>query len=214
MDLDRDGADTKLIIWQLGARDAANAHRFIGELAERLANRVQLTTDGNRVYSMRFEADLGALVDYAMLIKQYGRTRRRAALQPGQVPGGQRREAVDGEPDMDLVSTSYASPKPQYPHAEPALYSLNERFQQEGRNARLQRGNHVHVPQLRPGPPNAQATPAVKAGIAKDKWTVEDMVDLLPLNVAGKAAPTKSRFQTDPLPKIRLLNRSAPARIE
>lgn len=66
-------AETKLIVsWQLGARDAANAHGFIGDLAERLANRVQLTTDGNRVYVDAVEHHLGGLVDYAMLIKQYG----------------------------------------------------------------------------------------------------------------------------------------------
>lgn len=66
-------ADSKLILsWRLGARDAANAHAFMGDVAERLASRTQLTTDGNRVYVDAVESHLGGKVDYAMLIKQYG----------------------------------------------------------------------------------------------------------------------------------------------
>jgi len=53
-------ADSKLILsWRLGARDAANAHAFIGDVAERLANRVQLTSDGARVYELEREIRQG-----------------------------------------------------------------------------------------------------------------------------------------------------------
>src|SRR2546429_159847 len=66
-------AETKLMVsWRLGARDSANAHAFISDVADRLANRVQLTTDGNRVYLDAVEEYLGGEVDYAQLIKQYG----------------------------------------------------------------------------------------------------------------------------------------------
>lgn len=67
-------ADSKLMIgWRLGARDAANAYAFMGNVAARLANRVQLTTDGNRVYLDAVDAHLCGHVDYAMLQELYGR---------------------------------------------------------------------------------------------------------------------------------------------
>lgn len=102
-------AETKLIVsWQLGARDAANAHRFIADIAPRLANRVQLTTDGNRVYVDAVEAHLGGAVDYAMLIKQYGANETpERAYSPAKCVGAKKRQ-IDGNPDMALVSTSYA----------------------------------------------------------------------------------------------------------
>ena len=65
-------ADTKLMIsWKLGARDAATAHSFMRDVQERLANRVQLTTNGNRVY-LDVVLDYFAEIDFAMLKKLYG----------------------------------------------------------------------------------------------------------------------------------------------
>ena len=65
-------ADTKLLLsWRQGARDAANAHAFIRDIQERLAHKVQLTTDGNRVY-LDAVLDYFAEIDFAMLQKLYG----------------------------------------------------------------------------------------------------------------------------------------------
>ena len=62
-------AETKMIVsWRLGARDAANAHAFISDLSGRLANRVQMTTDGNRVY-------LDAVENYSRLVLACDRDR-------------------------------------------------------------------------------------------------------------------------------------------
>src|SRR5688572_14950498 len=67
------GAESKLVVsWRLGARDAANAHAFCGDLAERLANRVQLATDGNRLYINAVNDSFQGNVDYAQLVKIYG----------------------------------------------------------------------------------------------------------------------------------------------
>ncbi|MCX5771620.1 MAG: IS1 family transposase, partial [Candidatus Hydrogenedentes bacterium] len=66
-------ADTKLVAsWHVGRRNAADARIFMRDLAERLTNRVQLTTDGHRVYLEAVEGAFGSQVDYAMLIKLYG----------------------------------------------------------------------------------------------------------------------------------------------
>jgi IS1 family transposase len=66
-------ADSKLMLsWKLGARDTATAYEFMQDLAGRLANRVQLTTDGHRPYLAAVEDAFGADIDYAMLVKIYG----------------------------------------------------------------------------------------------------------------------------------------------
>ena len=65
-------ADTKLVpCWLVGKRDAGYAFEFIGNLAGRLANRVQLTTDGHKAYLSAVEDTFGADIDYAMLVKLY-----------------------------------------------------------------------------------------------------------------------------------------------
>ena len=66
-------SDTKLIIsYTVGSRSAATALEFLHDLKERLANRVQLTTDGLGVYLSAVEDAFGADVDYAQLVKLYG----------------------------------------------------------------------------------------------------------------------------------------------
>jgi len=66
-------ADTKLMpCWVVGARNAAVANEFMNDLAGRLTNRVQLTTDGNRTYLDAVNEAFIGEIDCAMLIKQYG----------------------------------------------------------------------------------------------------------------------------------------------
>src|SRR5262245_58407871 len=66
-------ADTKLLCsFYVGDRTYASARPFIADLADRLANRVQLTSDGHRSYVLAVEEAFGADVDYAMLQKIYG----------------------------------------------------------------------------------------------------------------------------------------------
>src|SRR4030043_411037 len=66
-------ADTKLVpCWKVGARDADCAYEFLSDLKDRLANRVQLTTDGHRMYVEAVEHAFGRDIDYAQLVKMYG----------------------------------------------------------------------------------------------------------------------------------------------
>src|SRR5712692_1483671 len=68
-------ADTKLVpCWLVGLRDADTATAFIQDLAGRLANRIQLTTDGLKLYVNAVEDAFGADIDYAMLIKVFGKS--------------------------------------------------------------------------------------------------------------------------------------------
>jgi IS1 family transposase len=103
-------ADTKLIpCWFVGRRDATAAELFISDLADRLANRVQLTTDGHKAYLSAVETAFGADVDYAMLVKLYGAPQGREEARrysPGECCGTIK-GAVTGNPNPTHISTSF-----------------------------------------------------------------------------------------------------------
>jgi IS1 family transposase len=187
-------ADTKLVFaWQLGARDAANAFMFMSSVSTRLANRIQLTTDGNRVYLDAVENYFGANIDYAMLVKIYGKPDEKpdTRYSPAKCLGT-KRNRIMGNPDPDEISTSYAERQ-----------NLNIRMQNR-RFTRLTNAfskkadmlaysiaimfmyhNFVRIHQT------LRSTPAMKAGVSDHKWSIEEMVDLLPelrYNTRPKAA--------------------------
>ena len=101
-------ADSKLIIsWLIGGRDAGYATEFMQGLAGRLANRVQLTSDGNRLYLSAVEDAFGSDIDYAMLIKHYGNAPEGQRRYSPAVCTGASRMRVSGNPDKAYISTSY-----------------------------------------------------------------------------------------------------------
>ena len=101
-------ADSKLIVsWLFGERDGQAGYDFMMDLSERLAGRVQLTSDGLRIYEGAVEDAFGADVDYAQLIKVFGDTRETAARYSPGVCKGTFTRTVQGEPDPDHINTSY-----------------------------------------------------------------------------------------------------------
>ena len=101
-------ADSKLIVsWLVGGRDAGYATEFMQDLAGRLANRVQLTSDGLNVYLSAVEDAFGADIDYAMLIKHYGDAPEGQRRYSPAVCTGATKKRVTGNPDEDHISTSY-----------------------------------------------------------------------------------------------------------
>jgi IS1 family transposase len=102
-------ADSKLIVsYLVGGRDGGYASEFMNDVASRLANRVQLTTDGHKAYLEAVEGAFGADVDYAMLVKLYGTAPEAAKgrYSPAECVGA-RKEPVEGNPDRKHISTSY-----------------------------------------------------------------------------------------------------------
>ncbi len=102
-------ADTKLVpCWFIGERHAGAAYHFMHDLSQRLANRVQLTTDGHRAYLNAVEDAFGANIDYAMLQKIYGAAPEAAAVRYSPaICMGAKRAVISGKPDFAHVSTSY-----------------------------------------------------------------------------------------------------------
>jgi IS1 family transposase len=177
-------ADTKLLIsWKMGARDAATAHVFMRDVQERLANRVQLTTDGNIVY-LDAVLDYFAEIDFATLQKLYGPSQEGSEVRysPARC-NGTKKKVIAGNPDPDHISTSYMERQ-----------NLNFRMQNR-RFTRLTNAfsksdemlassfaitcmyhNFVRIHQT------LKMTPAMKAGVTDHLWSIEEMVDLLPEN--------------------------------
>lgn len=102
-------ADSKLIVsYLVGGRDSSYAKEFMDDVADRLANRVQLTTDGHNAYLEAVEGAFGADVDYAQLVKLYGTAPESAKgrYSPAECIGA-RKEKKAGNPDKAHISTSY-----------------------------------------------------------------------------------------------------------
>lgn len=104
-------SDSKMIVsWLVGSRDAQCANIFMDDLSQRLANRVQLTTDGHRAYLEAVEGAFGADVDFAQLVKLYGDAGDLSSPERKYSPGictGARKHRVEGDPDAKHISTSH-----------------------------------------------------------------------------------------------------------
>lgn len=102
-------ADTKLIIsYTLGDRGAETAKVFMEDVASRISNRMQLTTDGHRMYAEAVENAFGSEIDYAMLVKIYGASNDNpeSRYSPATCIGC-RTGVLAGNPDPDYISTSF-----------------------------------------------------------------------------------------------------------
>ena len=101
-------ADTKLISsWSIGRRDADCATEFLKDLAARLKNRVQLTTDGHKMYLEAVESAFGSEIDFSQLIKIYGNTEEsQKRYSPAQCIGTEKIK-INGSPKDESISTSY-----------------------------------------------------------------------------------------------------------
>lgn len=183
-------ADTKLAIaYAVGGRDAGTAHEFVTDLASRLANRVQLTTDGYKVYLMAVEEAFGWNgVDYAMLVKVYGQPIGEEHRYSPPVCTGAIKQWVTGRPAERHVSTSYVersnltmrmqmrrftrltnafSKKLENHRHAVALYFMHYNFCRPHQTLTKQ-ANGIH------------RTPAMAAGLTHRVWTVMDLLLLLP----------------------------------
>ncbi|MGH2508795.1 MAG: IS1 family transposase, partial [Ktedonobacteraceae bacterium] len=100
-------ADTKLVpSFMVGDRDGHTAKMFIDDLASRLSNRVQLTTDGHRAYLEAVEGAFGSDIDYAMLSKIYESSQEETRYSPAKCVGCEVK-TISGRPDAEHISTSY-----------------------------------------------------------------------------------------------------------
>ena len=101
-------ADTKLIpSWLVGTRDLGSAYTFMHDLSDRLDHRIQLTTDGHRVYLEAVESAFNLDVDYAMIKKVYGVDPDDERRYSPPTVRGCSTDIVTGKPNPKHISTSY-----------------------------------------------------------------------------------------------------------
>jgi IS1 family transposase len=176
-------ADTKLVVsYLVGGRDGGWAKDFMQDCANRIRNRVQITTDGHKAYLEAVEDAFGADIDYAQLQKIYGapsdeETRR---YSPAKCIGCDMK-VVSGDPDPQHVSTSYVERQ-----------NLTMRMHMR-RFTRLTNGhskkidNHRHAVALHYmfynfcKPHNTlRCTPAMEAGLTDHVWELSELIALMP----------------------------------
>jgi IS1 family transposase len=175
-------ADTKLIpSWLVGGRDSDYAMAFMDDLARRLAHRVQLTSDGHKAYLEAVEGAFGGDVDYAMLVKLYGTAPEAAKgrYSPAECIGA-RKTPVEGYPDPDHVSTSYAE------RQNLTMRMHMRRFTRLTNAFSKKVENHAHAVALHFMYYNfvrihktLRMTPAMAAGVTEKLWEIGDIVDLV-----------------------------------
>lgn len=173
-------ADHKLAVGYLvGDRDAKNARDFMKDVASRLTRRVQLTSDGHGVYPQAAEAAFGGKVD-SQLIKEYEAERACEARHSPPRCTGCTRRAVQGNPDPELISTSYVE------RSNLSFRMSSRRFTRLTTGYSRLLANHVFATALHLHAHNwikkhatLKKTPAVAAGLADRAMTWLDFVDLL-----------------------------------
>jgi IS1 family transposase len=176
-------ADTKLVpSWLVGSRDIGSATEVMQDLAGRLSGRVQLTTDGLRAYVSATEDAFGGEVDYAMLNKIYasapaGDTR----YSPAECIGCEKK-AMTGNPDPKHVSTSYVERQNLTMRMNMRRFTrLTNGFSKKVENHAAQVAVHFfHYNFCRPHMSLKNQTPVQAAGVDVRRWSVADMVRLLP----------------------------------
>ena len=184
-------ADSKLIIsYLVGGRDSGYALEFLEDVKSRLANRVQLTTDGHKAYLEAMEDAFGGDVDYAQLVKIYGdapksEQRRYSSSECT----GIRRSRISGNPDPTHISTSYVE------RQNLTMRMSMRRFTRLTNAFSKKIDNHIHMLSLYFVYYNfcrihktMKVTPAMEAGLTD---TLLDIGFILDLIDARQAKPTK-----------------------
>jgi IS1 family transposase len=181
-------ADSKLLVsYAVGTRDASMALDFMEDVASRVTDRIQLTTDGHSVYIKAVENSFGGDVDYAMLVKHYGKDENPDHRYSPPVCTGCTKMPMTGNPDKSKISTSYVerhnltirmhnrrftrltnafSKKLANHEASVALFAFHYNFCR----------SHQTLTKAAKG---LKTTPAMAAGLTDHVWTADELVHLL-----------------------------------
>jgi IS1 family transposase len=174
-------ADTKLVpCWLVGKRDAEYAYGFIQDLSQRLANRVQLSTDGHKAYIVAVSDAFGIGIDYAMLVKLYGAAgaNDERRYSPAECTGIIKRRII-GNPDEEHVSTSFVE------RQNLTMRMAIRRFTRLTNAFSKKIENHAHAVALHYMYYNfgrihktLRVTPAMEARVSDHVWSIQEIVEL------------------------------------
>jgi IS1 family transposase len=192
-------ADSKLIVsYLVGGRDSEYAKAFMDDLAGRLANRVQLTSDGHKAYLEAVEGAFGAEIDYAMLVKLYGASPESAKgrYSPAECTGIRKRR-IEGDPDPKHVSTSYAERNNLTMRTHMRRFTrLTNAFSRKVENHAYAVALHMMYYNFVRLHSKLRMSPAMAAGVSDRLWEIDDIVALVEAEEAKqvtKRGPYKKR---------------------
>lgn len=193
-------ADTKLAIsWLVGHRDVECAEAFVADLASRLDDRIQLTTDGYGVYVNAIEKAFGGAVDYAMLVKVYEGmgTMEQRRYSPSRFVSADKRR-INGSPDMSDVSTSYVERQNLTMRMGMRRFTrLTNGFSKKIENLAHAVALHFMFYNFGRIHKTLRVTPAMEAGIAGHVWTLEEIASLVKDEAPKKRGPYNKRTQSE-----------------
>lgn len=190
-------ADSKLIIsWGVGGRDIATAKEFMMDVAGRLTNRVQLTTDKHKPYLVAVESAFQGEVDYAMLVKIYGNPQGNAnekRYSPAECTGTQCR-IIEGRPDEKFISTSYVERQNLTMRMHMRRFTrLTNAFSKKIENHCYAIALHFVYYNFAKIHKSLRVTPAMQAGLTKRVMSLEDIINLVPEPTAQKRGSYKKK---------------------
>ena len=193
-------ADSKLLItWLVGGRDSDYAIGFMDDLRSRLANRVQLTSDGHKAYLEAVEGAFGGDIDYAMLVKMYGAApdSAKGRYSPAECTGA-RKERIEGNPDPKHISTSFAERQNLTMRMQMRQFTrLTNAFSKKFEN-------HMHMVALytvwynfvKQHKSLKGLSPAMAAGVSKTLWEMKDLAEMVDAAAMkpGRRGPYKKQI--------------------
>ena len=174
-------ADTKLLISTLvGGRSTEYALHFVDDLRWRLANRVQVTSDGHRPYVIAMDTVFGEDADYAMLHKHYGADPQAERRYSPAICIGAEKRRVSGDPDPKHISTSFAERQNLTMRMHMRRFTrltnaFSKKLENHGYAVALHQMfyNFVRIHQT------LKVTPAMAAGVTSKLWEVSDIVAMV-----------------------------------
>ena len=175
------GSTTKIVpSWLVGARDLTHASAFVCDLASRLKNRVQITTDGLKAYVQAVEDGFGGGVDRAILIKVYGdEARDEARYSPPECVGCQK-HVGSGSPVLSAAPTSFIERQNLAMRMRNRrLTRLTNAFSKKVENLEHSVALHFFAYNFITFHKTLKMPPAMKAGVAKEPWSYEQLVELV-----------------------------------
>ena len=174
-------SDSKLIVsYLVGTRDAGCAYEFMGDVASRLANRVQLTTDGHRAYLDAVADAFDGQVDFAQLVKLYGEAPNPERRYSPARYTGSKKVPILGRPDLEQVSTSHVERQNLTMRMSMRRFTrLTNAFSKKIENHEAAIALHFMYYNFARVHQTLRVTPAMEAGIADHAWSIEEVVGLL-----------------------------------
>ncbi len=180
-------SESKLIAaYHVGTRDAGCAYEFMTDLADRLASRVQLTTDGHKAYINAVADAFGPSgVDYAMLVKLYGEVPAGAARYSPPQCIGANLTPIMGSPEMEHVSTSHVERQNLTMRMSMRRFTrLTNGFSKKVENLGHAVALHFMFYNFCRVHQTLRVTPAMAAGIADHVWEIDELIALMPKPMA------------------------------